>query len=69
MRSVVAPLLFASLAACTSSRSASPSPVESTTQAERSAEALPFIEDDYGRAISEARQKKLPVFIDVWAPW
>lgn len=30
---------------------------------------LPFIEDDYGRALAEARAKKLPLFIEAWAPW
>ena len=32
-------------------------------------EVLPFIEDDYPRALSEARARKLPLFIEVWAPW
>jgi len=30
---------------------------------------LPFIENDYARALSEARAKKLPIFADAWAPW
>ncbi len=30
---------------------------------------LPFIEDDYGRALAEARSKKLPMFVESWAPW
>jgi tetratricopeptide (TPR) repeat protein len=30
---------------------------------------LPFIEDDYGRALSEARARGLPLFIDAWATW
>ena len=30
---------------------------------------LPFIEDDYPKAIAEARAKKLPVFVETWAPW
>jgi tetratricopeptide (TPR) repeat protein len=30
---------------------------------------LPFIEDDYARALSEAKTKGLPLFIDAWAPW
>lgn len=30
---------------------------------------LPFIEDDYGRALAEARTRKLPLFIEAWAPW
>ena len=33
------------------------------------AHVLPFIEDDYGKALAEARAKKLPVFVDVWTPW
>ena len=31
--------------------------------------ALPFIEDDYGKALAEAKAKKLPLFIEAWAPW
>ena len=30
---------------------------------------LPFIEDDYTRAMAEAQARKLPLFIDSWAPW
>jgi len=31
--------------------------------------ALPFIEDDYGKALAEAKAKNLPLFIEAWAPW
>ena len=31
--------------------------------------AVPFIEDDYARALSEARAKKVPIFVENWAPW
>ncbi|HEX8950377.1 MAG TPA: hypothetical protein VF945_00960 [Polyangia bacterium] len=31
--------------------------------------ALPFIEDDYARALREATRKKLPIFVEAWAPW
>ena len=31
--------------------------------------ALPFIEDDYPKALAEARARKLPLFIEAWAPW
>ncbi|MCC6132362.1 MAG: hypothetical protein IT186_20760 [Acidobacteria bacterium] len=31
--------------------------------------SVPFIEDDYQKALSEARAKKLPIFIEAWAPW
>jgi hypothetical protein len=30
---------------------------------------LPFVRDDYARARAEATQRKLPMFVDVWAPW
>jgi hypothetical protein len=31
--------------------------------------ALPFVTDDYGKALAEARSQKLPLFIEAWAPW
>jgi hypothetical protein len=31
--------------------------------------ALPFVVDDYARALAEARAQKLPLFIEAWAPW
>jgi len=31
--------------------------------------ALPFVVDDYPRAVAEARAQKLPLFIEAWAPW
>lgn len=30
---------------------------------------LPFIADDYPRALAEARERKVPLFIESWAPW
>ena len=30
---------------------------------------LPFIEDDYPKAQALARSKKLPIFVEAWAPW
>lgn len=30
---------------------------------------LPFIEDDYTRALAEARSRELPLFVESWAPW
>jgi len=30
---------------------------------------LPWIADDYGKALAEARARKLPIFIESWAPW
>jgi len=31
--------------------------------------SLPFIRDDYPKALAEAKAKKLPLFVEVWAPW
>jgi thiol-disulfide isomerase/thioredoxin len=30
---------------------------------------LPFVEDDYPGAVATARARKLPLFVDAWAPW
>jgi thiol-disulfide isomerase/thioredoxin len=32
-------------------------------------EALPFIHDDYPRALAEAKRTGRPLFVDAWAPW
>ena len=34
-----------------------------------SAAGLPWIKDDYPKALAEAKQRKLPMFVEVWAPW
>src|SRR5580700_10730416 len=31
--------------------------------------SLPFIDDDYTRALSEARASHKLLFVDAWAPW
>jgi hypothetical protein len=31
--------------------------------------AVPFIADDYPGALVQARAKKLPIFVEAWAPW
>ena len=30
---------------------------------------IEFIEDDYPRALAEARARAVPLFVDAWAPW
>jgi hypothetical protein len=30
---------------------------------------LPFIYDNYSRAAAQAKQRRLPIFVEVWAPW
>jgi len=33
------------------------------------AEVLPFISDDYPKALAEARARGVPIVVDAWAPW
>lgn len=30
---------------------------------------LPFLHDDWSRAMQRARERRLPVFVEAWAPW
>ena len=55
-------LAFALLAGCVAARN------EVGSEKEPS-KVLPFIEDDYPRALAVARERKLPLFVDSWAPW
>ncbi len=32
-------------------------------------EALPFIADDYPKALAAARAARKPIFFEAWAPW
>jgi hypothetical protein len=40
-----------------------------TLAARAQKESLSFIEDDYAHALARARQRNLPLFVEVWAPW
>ena len=33
------------------------------------AHAITFIEDDWSKALAEARQRDVPLFVEAWAPW
>jgi hypothetical protein len=35
----------------------------------RAAEVLPFIDNDWGKAIARAKADHKPLFVDAWAPW
>lgn len=37
--------------------------------AKATGEAVPFIHDDWARALAEAKAKKKPIFVDAWAEW
>ncbi|HXI13894.1 MAG TPA: hypothetical protein VNM92_14800 [Thermoanaerobaculia bacterium] len=30
---------------------------------------LPWIENDYAKAVARAKTKNLPIFVEAWAPW
>jgi flavoprotein len=32
-------------------------------------EVLPFIDNDYTKALAEAKKRNVPIFVDAWAPW
>jgi ABC-type sugar transport system substrate-binding protein len=60
--SICAPL--GALAAETSTRPATAKPLPA-----KPAMVMPWIEDDYTRAMAEAAQRKVPIFVESWAPW
>jgi len=53
----VALLLVLAASAASGASASAPAPV------------LPFIADDYTRALAVARAKHIPIFIEAWAPW
>jgi hypothetical protein len=32
-------------------------------------EVVPFIADDYRKAVAQAKAKNVPIFVETWAPW
>ena len=32
-------------------------------------EVLPFVENDFTKAVAQGKAKKQPIFVDAWAPW
>jgi len=35
----------------------------------KTSRGLPFINNNFDKALLEAKQRNVPLFIDVWAPW
>ena len=64
----IAPLLAISGCA-TGTATANGTAAASGTPARAVPFALPFIDDDYDRALAEARSRGVPLFVDAWAPW
>ncbi|MEY4374714.1 MAG: hypothetical protein RL760_881 [Candidatus Eisenbacteria bacterium] len=72
MSTVMRTLLLA-IALMLAALPATAAPARSAAKAHSTASAwhpaVPFIEDDFGRALALAKSRKLPVFIEGWAPW
>lgn len=45
------------------------SALATSAMASAAASHLPVINDDYARARAEAIKRKVPLFVEVWAPW
>jgi len=58
-------LSLASLLAAAPARAAAATPARPSAPRM----VLPFVQDDYTRAVAEARARKVPLFIEAWAPW
>jgi hypothetical protein len=44
-------------------------PSHASTTKESTKEVLPFIADDYPKALALARAEGKPIFLETWAPW
>jgi multisubunit Na+/H+ antiporter MnhG subunit len=60
-------LVVASLLAL-SGALATPRAAHAVTTAAAS-ETVPWIADDYAKALAEARARRVPIFVESWAPW
>jgi tetratricopeptide (TPR) repeat protein len=69
---VLSALALSLVAACSRGADSKPGPTPTTSAAPTPAGAsgaIAFIEDDYPRALAEAKAKGVPIFVDAWAPW
>jgi hypothetical protein len=74
MRLSSSQLLIAALAAAALATPALATPAHAKTAPASSHDAylkpvVPFIDNDYARAVAEARARKVPLFVEAWAPW
>jgi len=69
MRTLIRFLLIASAVACSTQRAAVAPSGDSTPADSHPSTGLSFIEDDYPRALADAKARHVPMFVDAWAPW
>mgnify|MGYP001138615935 CR=1 FL=1 len=55
--------------ACGGSKTPPAAPAVEAQAHAAAGEVLPFIHDDYPRALAEAKRRNKPLFVDAWAPW
>ena len=67
--SVALVLTTALASGCGTSHEVVARPESPATTAITGAESLPFLHDDYARALADAKRTKRPLFVDAWAPW
>lgn len=74
-RAAIALLLGTALAAggsAAAAGTAAPKPARGKGAAAKpapKAPVLPFVDDDYAAALAQARERRVPLFIEAWAPW
>lgn len=68
MRNLIRSLLIVSAVACSTQRAAVTPPSDSPADS-RPSTGLSFVEDDYPRALADAKARHVPIFVDAWAPW
>jgi hypothetical protein len=61
--------LVLALVLCAGSPAYSGTTAQQPATAKAPAKVLPFIHDDYARALNEARTKQVPLFVETWAAW
>ena len=66
--SLIPVALLGTLLACAPGQEARPPAAEDAASAAH-ALALPFVENDFSAALARAKEAKLPLFVEVWAPW
>ena len=72
MKALRFPLLALALSGAATASAATartPAAPSAAAAAPHASMVLPFIDGDYAKAIAEARARKVPLFVEAWAPW
>jgi len=70
MRHILA-LVVAALLLCGAALAAPPqaAAAKAAKSAPAAQPAVPFVENDYAKALADAQKRNVPIFVDIWAPW